>query len=95
MAGLSVVSNSKLEDKNYKPTVLKFKQRDAISPASISLKSLGLTIMQACIFFQKFNQFSPVAVFSIVDFVQSKKANIILCAINLKCTHFLQLCTAK
>ena len=88
MASLSIVSNSKLEDKKYKPTVIKFKQRDAVSPASISLKALGLTIMQACIFFQNFNQFLPVAGFSSVHSVQSKKSNINLCNINIKCIHF-------
>ena len=48
MDSLSVEENSKLEDKNYKAVVIKFKERDAVTPASVSLKAVNLMIMKAC-----------------------------------------------
>ena len=48
MDSLSVAENSKLEDKKYKAVVIKFKERDAVTPASVSLKAVNLMIMKAC-----------------------------------------------
>ena len=52
--------NSKLVDKNYKTSVAKFRQQDAITFPSEMLRSLSLNIMQACalrnIFHVKMNQ---------------------------------------
>ena len=40
--------NSKLVDKNYKTSVVKFRQQDAITVPSDMLHSLNLNIIQAC-----------------------------------------------
>ena len=48
MDSLSVEENSKLEDKKYKLVVIKFKERDAVTPVSVSLKAVNLMIMKVC-----------------------------------------------
>ena len=58
MDSLSVEENSKLEDKKYKTVVIKFKEQDAVTPASVSLKSVNLMIMKVCALHLYFWQFS-------------------------------------
>ena len=60
MDSLSVEENSKLVDKKYKTVVIKFKERDAVTPASVSLKAVNLMIMKACALHLYFWQFIPL-----------------------------------
>ena len=73
MDSLSVEENSKLEDKKYKPVVIKFKERDAVTPVSVSLKAVNLMIMKACALHLFFWQFSFLITDTILLCVQSRK----------------------
>ena len=60
MDSLSIEQKSKLEDKKYKPVVIKFKERDAVTPVSVSLKAVNLMIMKACALHLYFWRFIPL-----------------------------------
>ena len=87
MDSLSVEQNSKLEDKKYKTVVIKFKERDAVTPVSVSLKSVNLMIMKVCALHLYFWQFSFLVTDTILLCVQSRKFPVKVLAYFYSCMY--------
>ena len=87
MDSLSIEENSKLEDKKYKAVVIKFKERDAVTPVSVSLKSVNLMIMKACALHLYFWQFSFLITDTILLCVQSRKFPVKVLAYFYSCMY--------
>ena len=87
MDSLSIEENSKLEDKKYKTVVIKFKERDAVTPASVSLKSVNLMIMKVCALHLYFWRFSFLVTDTILLCVQSRKFPVKVLAYFYSCMY--------
>ena len=87
MDSLSIEENSKLEDKKYKPVVIKFKEQDAVTPASISLKAVNRMIMKACALHSFLWQFLFLVIDTILLCIQSRKIPVTVLAYYYSLMH--------
>ena len=87
MDSLSIEENYKLEDKKYKAVVIKFKEQDAVTPASVSLTAVNLMIMKACALHLYFWRFSFLITDTILLCVQRRKFPVKVLAYFCSCMY--------